>query len=108
MDTETHIYTEGLVETLCGEKNDKKLLSLGYFVAKQDCLFWHNRRGIIQIKDESQQTRAKMNRAFTPMGKLPELDNKYRYIAVPSSKYKTSIMLMCNDCMAIMRLRELE
>lgn len=102
----THIYTEGLVETLCGDKNEKKLLSGGYFFSKREALFWNNSRNTVQVNNGP--ITAGVTTRLPAMGKLPELGEGNNYIAVPKANYKTTIHRMCNDCLAIMRLRELE
>lgn len=107
MDSETHIYTEGLVETLCGEKNDKENLHHGYFFSKDTAMFWKNSHNTIQVNKGPIEARF---HGMSPLGRLPELGEGNNYIVVPTStyRYRTSIMLMCNDCMALQRLRELE
>lgn len=105
MDSETHIYTEGLVETLCGETNDKSVLKYGYFFSKDTTLYWNNVGNTIAVSNGPINSRYI---GMPPLGRLPELGEGNSYIAVPTYRYRTSIILMCNDCMAIQRLRELE
>lgn len=108
IDLPTHIYHSNLVETLCGEPNRSDQLNDGYFFVKHTALLYYYGFGHVQIKDEPILSKSKLRPSIVAVGKLPEMEEDVRHIIVPGVRSRFAVRRMCNDCLALHRLQELE
>lgn len=103
VDQPFHIYTENEVDTLCGEKNDHSTIRAGYFHIISGKLFWFYGRGSVPVVDKN------------PMGirnfgsfKMPMLEDDSMFIVVPGWKTRFHVCYMCEHCMGLLRLSQLD
>jgi len=107
IDLPTHIYHSNLIDTLCGEPNKKEQLNEGYFFVKHTALLYYYGFGHIQITDEPIRSKSRLQ-PNAALGKLPEMEEDVRHIIVPGVRSRFTVRRMCNDCLALHRLQELE